>query len=226
MVCSSIGRWRVLAAFILWLTPVVAFAESVTVEWDPSEGATGYTVRWGTALGSYPNTADAGPSTQFTIAGLVPGTMYWAVAQAYNATEVSEYSSPLQFTVPGGTLPCSYSISPAGTSISAVGVSGAIVVATQAGCSWSATSSSGFLTFQNGAGRTGSGSVTFAVSANTASSARTGTAIVAGKGFTVSQAAAAPQSCSYSISPANTSAPAAPSAGMIATPDEVPHSKV
>ena len=126
MVCSSIGRWRVLAAFILWLTPVVAFAESVTVEWDPSEGATGYTVRWGTALGSYPNTADAGPSTQFTIAGLVPGTMYWAVAQAYNATEVSEYSSPLQFTVPGGTLPCSYSISPASTSISDDAVSGAM----------------------------------------------------------------------------------------------------
>ena len=39
------------------------------------------------------------------------------VAQAYNDSEVSEFSDPLKITVPGGTVECTYSITPASTRI-------------------------------------------------------------------------------------------------------------
>ena len=78
-----------------------------------------------------------------------------------------------------------------------------------------ATSASSFLTFQNGTGRTGSGSLTFAVTANTGTIARTGTGTVAGKTLSVSQAAP-PQACTYAISPASANAPAAGVSGTIA----------
>ena len=199
MFSLSFVRWRLLAAFALWIVPAVAFADTATLAWDPSEGATGYTVRWGTSQGSYPNSADAGNNTTFTISGLTAGATYWVVAQAYNSDGVSPYSVPLQFTVPGSVpVPCTYSIGPASASAPATGTTGTIAVTTQAGCAWSASSGSGALTFQNATGRTGPGSAAFTVAVNTSTTARTLTATVAGQTFTVSQAAA---SCTYSINP-------------------------
>ena len=214
MSCVQVGRWRVLIAFILWLAPAVVWADSVTLAWDASTGASGYTVRWGTAVNSYPNSADAGNNTTFVINGLTAGATYWAVVQAYNSAGTSAFSTPLQFTVPLATIPCSYSISPAAASVSDAASTGTITVNTQAGCAWSAASGSTFLTFQNGTGRSGPGSVTFAVAANTGTSARTGLATVAGNSFSVSQAAA-PAACTYSISPASTTVSDAASTGTI-----------
>src|SRR5687768_3866738 len=94
------GRWRLLVAFVLWLSPAVVSADSVTLAWDPSPEATGYTVRWGTALGSYPNSANAGSTTSFVITGLIAGATYWTVVQAYNSAGTSAMSTALQFTVP------------------------------------------------------------------------------------------------------------------------------
>ena len=209
MSSSWVVRCRLWLAFVVWIVPAAAVADTVTLAWDPSTGATGYTVRWGTAQGSYPNSADAGASTQYSINGLTAGATYWAVVQAYNSVGISAYSTPLQFTVP---LVCTSAITPTGISAPAAGTSGSLTVSTPAGCSWSASSASGALTFQNGTGRTGSGSLTFAVAAHTSTTARTLTGTVAGLTFTVSQAAA---SCTYSISPAGTSAPAAGTSGSI-----------
>ena len=214
MSCVSVGRWRVVVAFVLWLVPAVVSAESVTLAWDPSTGATGYTVRWGTAVGSYPNSGDAGNNTTFVISGLTAGATYWTVVQAYNTEGVSEYSTPLQFTVPITTVPCSYSISPSSASVADTASSGTVNVNTAPGCAWSATSSSGFLTFPDGAGRTGPGSVTFAVAANTATTTRIGTANIAGQAFGVSQAAA-PQVCTDSISPASSTVADTASSGVV-----------
>ena len=214
MSSSCGGRRRILVAFILWLAPAVVSADTATLAWDPSEGATGYTLRWGTALDSYPNSADAGSSTSFAINGLTAGATYWAVVQAYNDSGVSEFSTPLQFTIPSTTVPCTYAISPASVSTSAAATSGTILVTTQTGCAWTAISASGFLTFQNGTGRTGPGSVAFAVAANTTASLRSGTATVAGQTFAVSQAAPA-ATCTYSISPALLSTSAAATSGTI-----------
>jgi hypothetical protein len=214
MSCVSVGRWRVVVAFVLWLVPAAVSAQSVTLAWDPSADATGYTVRWGTAVGSYPNTGDAGNNTTFVISGLTEGGTYWTVVQAYNSEGVSGYSTPLQFTVPITTVPCSYSISPSSASVADTASTGTINVNTAPGCAWSATSSSGFLTFPDGAGRSGPGSVTFAVAANTATTTRIGTANIAGQAFGVSQAAA-PQVCTYSISPASSSVADTASTGVV-----------
>ena len=70
---------RLLTAFAFCIFPTVAFADPVTLAWDPSDGATGYTVRWGTSEG-LPNSADAGNNTTAIISGLTAGATYWAVA--------------------------------------------------------------------------------------------------------------------------------------------------
>ena len=67
----------------LWGFCATAAAQSVTLGWDPSSGASGYTVRWGSALGQFPNSADAGAATSFTLPALQPGATYWAVVEAY-----------------------------------------------------------------------------------------------------------------------------------------------
>ena len=213
MSSSSLRRWRLLVAFALWIVPAVVSADTVTLAWDPSDGATGYTVRWGTAQGSYPNSADAGNNTTFDISGLTAGATYWAVVQAYNSVGVSDYSIPLQFTVPGTPVTCTYSISPPNITAPSTGSSGTVTVTTPAGCAWTAVSGSSFLTFQNGTGRTGPGTVAYTVAANTSTSARTFSATVAGQVFSGSQAGAA--ACTYSISPATTNVTDAAASGTV-----------
>ncbi|TLS51812.1 hypothetical protein FE782_12935 [Paenibacillus antri] len=56
--------------------------ESVALRWMPVDGATGYTVQYGTASGMYSNTADAGIATSFTIKGLTIGTPYYVTVRA------------------------------------------------------------------------------------------------------------------------------------------------
>lgn len=204
----------VLLALALSSAAANAHAESVALEWDPSEGATGYILRWGTALGSYPNSADAGNNLTYVITGLVAGQTYWAVVQAYNGSEISEYSVPLQFTIPGGQAPCSYSITPQSTSAPSAATSGTVTINTQAGCAWNATTGSGFLSVSPAAG-TGPGMVTFSVSANTSTASRVATATIAGKTFTLTQAAAPEQECSYSITPTAKTVPASASTATI-----------
>jgi hypothetical protein len=104
MSSSSLRRWRLLVAFALWMVPAAVSAQTVTLAWDPSSGATGYTVRWGTAMGSYPNISDVGNNTTYSISGLTAGATYWAVVQAYNSAGASPYSAPLQFTLPDAVL--------------------------------------------------------------------------------------------------------------------------
>jgi hypothetical protein len=114
---------------------------------------------------------------------------------------------------------CTYAIFPASQNISATGGAGSPVsVTTQNGCRWTATSNASWITVTSGASGTANGSVGFAVAANSAD-ARTGTVTIAGRPFTVTQAAVAtspvpapaptptptppppPASCEYSISP-------------------------
>ena len=204
----------VLLALILSCTPAAARAESVALEWDPSEGATGYILRWGTALGSYPNSADVGNNLTHVVTGLVAGQTYWAVVQAYSATETSEYSIPLQFTIPGAPAPCSFSINPQSVSAPSGATSGSITITTQSGCAWNASSGSGFLSLSPSGG-TGPATVTFAVTANTSTTSRVATASVAGQTFTLTQAPAQQQECSYSISPIATSAAATATTGTV-----------
>jgi hypothetical protein len=113
--------------------------------------------------------------------------------------------------------PCTYSIAPASQSIDAAGGSGTVAVtASNTTCAWTAASNNAdWLAVTSGASGSGNGSVAFSAGANSGA-ARSGTITVAGQTFTVSQAAAPPPSCTFSISPAGQDLAAAGGSGTVA----------
>ena len=86
----------------------------------------------------------------------------------------------------GGT--CTFSINPTSASFAAAGGTGSVSVTAGAGCNWTAVSNATFITVTGGASGTGSGTVTYSVANNTATTSRTGTLTIAGLTFTVTQA--------------------------------------
>jgi hypothetical protein len=92
---------------------------------------------------------------------------------------------------------CSYSVNPSGTTVTALGGVGSFNVATSTGCSWTASSSAGWVTVLSGASGTGNGTVNYSVAPNLGTS-RSATITAGGQTFTVSQAALL---CAYSITP-------------------------
>ena len=136
--------------------------------------------------------------------------------QRADITQNGVVSSP---TPPPSPPPsCNTNISPTSQNISAAGGTGTVSVS--ATCQWTATSGATWITVTSGAAGTGNGSVAFSVANNTGA-ARTGTMTIAGRTFTVSQAAgssptppaptpppAPSPSCSFSISPHDDSVPA------------------
>jgi Putative binding domain, N-terminal len=110
---------------------------------------------------------------------------------------------------------CTYSISPASQNISGAGGPGTpISVSTQNDCRWTARSNDAWITVTSDSNGIGNGSATFSVAANTGA-ARTGTLTVASRTFTVSQAAAAPAACNYSIGPTSVNAAAGSATGTV-----------
>lgn len=88
----------------------------------------------------------------------------------------------------GGT--CTYSISPTSASVAATAGTGTVTVTAGAGCAWTTTNNSTFITITGGASGTGNGTVSYSYTANTATTARTGTLTIAGQTFTLTQAGA------------------------------------
>jgi hypothetical protein len=116
------------------------------------------------------------------------------------------------FTVnQAGSQSCTFTINPTTEAVGAAGASGINVsVATTAGCAWTATSNASWLTITAGSSGNGNGTVTLSAAANSGG-ARTGTATIAGRTFTVNQAAAA---CTPSINPTSQSVGAAGATGL------------
>jgi hypothetical protein len=83
---------------------------------------------------------------------------------------------------------CTYSISPTSASYGSGGGDGTVSVSTTPGCPWTAFSNSGWIHVTGGASGNGSGTVSYSVDANSGG-ARTGTMTIAGRTFTVNQAA-------------------------------------
>ena len=83
-----------------------AQAASVTLAWDPSNGAAGYVVLWGTSSGVYGGQRDVGNVTQAQVDALADGATYYFTVQAYGTTGLlSGPSSEVSATtpVPSGT---------------------------------------------------------------------------------------------------------------------------
>ena len=86
---------------------------------------------------------------------------------------------------------CGFTITPATQAFAAGGGAGTVsVTASAPGCVRPATSAAPWITITSGAAGTGSGPVGYSVAANTGTDPRTGTMLIAGNTFTVTQAAA------------------------------------
>lgn len=96
--------------------------------------------------------------------------------------------------------PCTYGVSPAEVSIDAVGGQRSITVTSAQGCAWNAASSVNWIDVVSGSVGSGNGSVTLNVGHNSGA-ARTASITVASQTVAVSQAAAAPATCTYAIKP-------------------------
>ena len=97
--------------------------------------------------------------------------------------QVSVFVYNLQIT-PGNS--CSYSIAPSGKQFGPGGGTGTVNVTTTRACSWLAASNAPWVTITSGISGTGNGTVNYSVASNT-SAARTGTMLIAGQIFQLSQ---------------------------------------
>jgi hypothetical protein len=159
----------------------------VTLVWDPVNvsNLSGYKIYYGTTSGTYQWVSDAGNVTSYTLSGLNAGTTYYAAATDYLTSGIeSTYSNEVMFAAPGA---CTYTISPLSASFTASGGTGTVSVTTQASCSWSATSSSPWITINNGSG-VGSGTLSYTVSPNNNTASQTASLTIAGNTFTVTEA--------------------------------------
>jgi hypothetical protein len=102
--------------------------------------------------------------------------------------------------------PCTFAVGPPATTVPSTATSRTVTVTTVAGCTWTSTTNATWLTLA-GANGNGSGSVTVQAAANTGA-ARTGSVIIAGETIVVSQSAVGSGSCTYSIQPTTSAAPA------------------
>jgi len=84
---------------------------------------------------------------------------------------------------------CTFIISPVGQSVSATGGSGSVNVTARSECVWTAVSNVAWITIISGNSSRGNGTVSYSVAANIGDTSRTGTVVIAGQSFSVSQAA-------------------------------------
>ncbi len=108
---------------------------------------------------------------------------------------------------------CTVAVSPDGTAAPASGATGSFTVTSGPGCSWSASPNVTWIRVINGSSGIGPGAVTYVVDANTSASQRTGSIVVSGRLFTVTQAA---NSCTYSLSPVSADVPQPGGIGALA----------
>ncbi len=117
------------------------------------------------------------------------------------------------FGVTQAGAPCSASVSSTSVQVGALASTGKLTVtAASADCGWTATSTAPWIAIVAGGTSTGTGSVTYAWTANPGSQPRTGTLAVAGQTVTVTQAGVA---CVAKLSPASATLPAAGGTGTV-----------
>ena len=107
-------------------------------------------------------------------------------------------------TCPGGG--CTYAITPNSKSFDEMGGSGSVSVSTTSGCTWTASTTSGWIHITAGSSGSGGGAVSYTVDANSTSNSRNGTISVAGRTHTVYQTGAG-SNCSYGVTPSSRTVP-------------------
>lgn len=120
---------------------------------------------------------------------------------SFSSTGLGNYT--LSLTAPAGG--CTYAINATSQPFPGGGGTGTVNVSTSAGCAWTAMSNNGWVRITAGSDGSGPGAVNYAVAAN-AAAARTGTMVIAGLTFTISQAGAVNPAPNLQFSAANYSA--------------------
>ena len=137
-------------------------------------------------------TASSG-TNWITITGGASGSGNGSVAftAAANPTTSSRNGS---MTIAGQTravnqagAPCTFSVSPTSQSAASAGGNVSFAVTTMAGCSWTASEQSSWISIASGGTRNGNGTVTFTVARHTGTQPRSTTATVAGRSVAISQ---------------------------------------
>jgi hypothetical protein len=181
-----------------------SFALSASNQSVPAAGGNG-TVRV-TAPDGCGWTAESRDSW-LSITGGASGTGSDNVAFAASANSGPARSGTLTiagqtFTVMQGES-CTFAIAPEQQAVNAAGGSVTVNVTGTAGCSWTSTAGPSWISITSGATGTGSGPVQLSIAANDGE-ARTGTATIAGRTFTVNQASG----CTYTAAPETITSPA------------------
>lgn len=165
-------------------------SSQISLAWnDNSTNETGFKIERKTGTGG--TFAQIGTQEEnlnfFNDSGLAASTQFCYRVRATNAGGDSAYSNEACATTQAGTA-CSFTLFPPGQSFGASAGSGSVAVTTQAGCSWTATSSASWLTITSGSPGSGNGTVGFSVGTNSSTSQRQATITVQGQVFTVTQA--------------------------------------
>jgi hypothetical protein len=126
-------------------------------------------------------------------------------AQRTGRVIVAGYTYSVSQAAGEGTA-CSYTIDASQLSAPAAGATSAVAVTASGHCSWTAASQVSWIGITSGASGSGNGTVNLTVATNTGA-ARSGVVTIAGRTYTVTQAAVE-ATCSYSISATASSAPA------------------
>jgi hypothetical protein len=110
--------------------------------------------------------------------------------------------SVVQQAAPAPPPPCTFSLAPNTAAFPAAGGGGEVVVTASAStCTWSASSAAGWIAIQGAAGGTGSGRLAYTVANQADPAERSGTLTVAGFPVTITQAAAPPPPCTFTVAP-------------------------
>ena len=140
-------------------------------------------------------------------AGTYNGTITVTSAEASNAPVII----PVALTV-NAAAPCSYSLGSSAGSILAAGGAGSFTVNTTATCNWMAGTTEDWITVGSPGSGTGPGTVNFSVTPNGTGATRTGSIVVEGLIYTVTQFGPA---CSFTISPGSSTIGAGGGAGGV-----------
>src|SRR5881396_1033391 len=207
---SAADFYALILALLVLLCESPAFASDVHLAWDANSETTlsGYKLYYGTASRNYATVINVANRTTYTVTALGPGTYYFAVTAYDTLGNESAFSNEV-FTMIAG---CSYSIASATQFFTSAAGTGTISVTSGAGCNWSAQSNADWIAITAGSSGSGSGTVQYAVSANTAGDSRSGTLSIAGQTFAVTQSGVG---CDYTISPTTESFMSAAGTGAV-----------
>lgn len=178
---------------VLLLAAGIAGAATISQSFSPSGGASALVV------GAPSNTAWSSQSSAGWVAitaggnGSGDGSVSYSVAANTTTVARSTVLSIAGVSVPvlQSGVPCVYGIAPTSATHGPAAGGGAVSVTAGSGCSWAAAGAPAWAAITSGGSGTGSGAVNYTVAENTSTASRSGTIIIAGQTFGLSQGASA-----------------------------------